>query len=115
MLWGLKLFPTTTGCNVTESLDVPVAVSNLNPIVNRVRGNVPAMGTEGSPLDLGIKTAARALRATVSLNPRYLILATDVERDVVRLVYMRRNAEACAEQLRRRGQVFDGVDDGYQT
>jgi hypothetical protein len=77
VLWGLKLFPTTTMCNVTESLDVPVAMSNRNPIVTRIRGNLPPAGMEGSPLDLGIKTAARALRATPSKNPRYLILATD--------------------------------------
>ena len=77
VLWGLKLFPTTTMCNVTETLDVPVAVSNLNPIVMRIRGNLPPMGMEGSPLDQGIKTAAQALRMTTSMNPRYLILATD--------------------------------------
>ena len=77
VLWGLKLFPTTTMCNVNEMLDVPVAISNFDPIVMRLRGSVPMGGMEGSPLDLGIKTAARALRATSSPNPRYLILATD--------------------------------------
>jgi hypothetical protein len=77
--WGLKLFPTsaTPMCNVTEPLDVPVSISNFDPVINRIRGNAPTMGPEGSPLDLGIKRAAAALRLTASTNPRYLVLATD--------------------------------------
>jgi hypothetical protein len=80
VLWGLKMFPTTTGCDVTPTLDVPVALSNRNAMVTRIRGNIPMMGVEGSPLEQGIKTAAQALLATPPAsppNPRYLVLATD--------------------------------------
>jgi hypothetical protein len=77
--WGLKLFPTNAVplCNVTEGLDVPIGVSNLGPITTSIRGRTPLTGPEGSPLDLGIKKAAAALRLVPSPNPRYLVLATD--------------------------------------
>ncbi len=78
VLWGLKLFPSSNVmCDVTESLDVPVALSNLNPIVMRIRGSMPMMGMDGSPLDQGVKAATRALLINPSNNPRYLVLATD--------------------------------------
>jgi hypothetical protein len=81
--WGLKLFPSTptsmcnSAGNVTDGLDVPVGLSNLDPLLMRIRGGMPVMGPEGSPLDLGIKKAAAALGLGTSDNPRYLILATD--------------------------------------
>jgi hypothetical protein len=78
--WGLKLFPSLPApnmCTVTDPLDVPVALSNLSPLVNRIRGSMPTMGPEGSPLDLGIKKAAAALKLINSRNPRYMVLASD--------------------------------------
>ena len=78
--WGLKLFPSIPAanmCTVSDPLDVPVGLSNYNPLVTRIRGSQPTMGPEGSPLDLGIKRAAAALRLTPSRNPRYLVLASD--------------------------------------
>jgi hypothetical protein len=80
--WGLKLFPSTPSAptctaSVADGLDVPVGLSNFEPIVMRIRGSLPAMGPEGSPLDLGLKKAVMALRAMDTENPRYLILASD--------------------------------------
>jgi hypothetical protein len=80
--WGLKLFPSIPAApmcaaSVSDGLDVPVGLSNYDPLVTRIRGSMPAMGPDGSPLDLGIKKAAAALRLIASSNPRYLVFASD--------------------------------------
>ena len=87
VLWGLKFFPTTMGCEVADGLDVAMAASNYNPVVNRIRGTQPVLGMEGSPLHQAIKKATNALvarqsaalttMATAHDNPRIMVLATD--------------------------------------
>jgi len=75
--WGLKFVPSMAGCEVTSSLDVAVATSNYNAIVNRIRGTMPVTGPEGSPLATGIQAASRGLLFGAPTTPRYLVLATD--------------------------------------
>jgi hypothetical protein len=75
--WGLKFFPTTMGCEVAEGFDVAMAPSNYNAVIMRIRGTMPAMGVEGSPLHQAIKKATVALMARPRGNPRFMALVTD--------------------------------------
>jgi hypothetical protein len=85
LYWGLKLFPSMAPappCTVSDALDVNIALSNRDAVIMRVRGGMPAAGTDGSPLDLAIRKASLALDwpdqpGDELERPRYLILATD--------------------------------------
>jgi hypothetical protein len=75
--WGLKLFPTTTMCEVADGVDVQVGASNYNAVIMKMRGTEPATGPDGSPLHTAIRKAANALVQRATANPKYLVLATD--------------------------------------
>jgi hypothetical protein len=78
LAWGLKLFPTVTStiCDVSIGLDVPVGLSNASIILGWIRNYAPESRPDGTPLGQGIERAATALRG-ISQNPRYLVLVTD--------------------------------------
>jgi hypothetical protein len=75
--WGLKLFPSTTMCEVVDGVDVQVGAQNINALVTKMRGTEPVAGPEGSPLHSAIRKAHFALAQRTTTNPRFLVLASD--------------------------------------
>jgi hypothetical protein len=82
VLWGLKAFPTgEVRCAVNDGVEVPSAPTNYATVWGRIMGSAPAGGNGGggTPTTAAIKKAVAYLNATPSMNPRYLVLATDGE------------------------------------
>jgi hypothetical protein len=75
--WGLKLFPSTTMCEVVDGVDVQVGAQNINALVTKMRGTEPVAGPEGTPLHTAIRKAHFALAQRTTTNPRFLVLASD--------------------------------------
>jgi hypothetical protein len=75
--WGLKLFPSTTMCEVADGIDVQVGALNYSAVVTAMRGTEPVAGPEGSPLHTAIRKAHFALAQRPTINPRFLVLASD--------------------------------------
>jgi hypothetical protein len=75
--WGLKFFPTTMNCEVADGFDVAMAPSNYSAVITRIRGTMPAVGVEGSPLHQAIKKATVALQTRPRGNLRVMALVTD--------------------------------------
>ena len=73
--WGLKLFPTSTACMVSDGVDVPVGSAAFNDVITRIRGTIPAMGSEGSPIHQAVLTALVGFPAAA--KPRFFVLASD--------------------------------------
>jgi hypothetical protein len=73
--WGLKFFPSTMTCLVSDGVDVPVGPAQFNEVITRIRGGQPDTGPEGAPLFQAVFTAFQSFpRAN---NPRFFVLATD--------------------------------------
>jgi hypothetical protein len=81
VLWGLKTFPSTdVRCSVADGVEVPSATMNYTPVWGRIQASAPGTGAGGgTPTTLAIGKAVSYLNATPSMNPRYLVLATDGE------------------------------------
>jgi hypothetical protein len=79
--WGLKTFPSTDmRCSVTDGVEVPSAPMNYAGVWPRIMAANPGMGAGGgTPTTLAVQKAVAYLNATPSMNPRYLVLATDGE------------------------------------
>jgi hypothetical protein len=75
--WGLKLFPSTTMCEVAEGIDVQVGAMNFSNLVTKMRGTEPVAGPEGTPLHTAIRKAHFALSQRTTTNPRFMVLASD--------------------------------------
>ena len=75
--WGLKLFPSTTMCEVADGVDVQVGALNYSAVVTKMRGTEPVAGPEGSPLHTAIRKAHFALAQRGTTNPKFLVLASD--------------------------------------
>jgi len=81
VLWGLKTFPSTDmRCNVADGVEVPSAMMNYTPVWGRIQASAPGTGAGGgTPTTLAVQKAVTYLNATPSMNPRYIVLATDGE------------------------------------
>jgi hypothetical protein len=77
VLWGLKWFPTTVGCAVTDPMEVPVATGNYRSMLTAMQGTSPNLGTGGTPMQLGLRKATAHLASRKTPNPKYLVLGTD--------------------------------------
>jgi hypothetical protein len=79
--WGLKTFPSgDLRCNVADGVEVPSAPMNYATVWGHIMSAAPGTGAGGgTPTTLAIKKAVAQLNATPSMNPRYLVLATDGE------------------------------------
>lgn len=77
VLWGMKMFPTSQGCSVTDTMEVPVAAANYPMMSAAIRGSSPNMAFPGTPMPGALRAATAHLRARPGTNPRYLLLATD--------------------------------------
>lgn len=76
VLWGLKTFPTTTGCTVRMGAEHDVIVNNYAPISQTIMQVTPGR-SNGTPTTAGMKAAAAYLKARTTPNPKYILLATD--------------------------------------
>jgi hypothetical protein len=80
--WGLKTFPSGDGrCMVADGVDVPSAPMNHATVWPRIEASAPGSGTSagGTPTTVAMQKAVAYLKANPSMNPRYLVLATDGE------------------------------------
>jgi len=79
--WGLKSFPSSDmRCNVTDGVEVPSAPMNYMKVWGQIQAVPPGTGAGGgTPTTLALQKAVTYLNATPSMNPRYLVLATDGE------------------------------------
>jgi hypothetical protein len=79
VLWGLKMFPSRTGCGVRDGVEQDVALNNHGPINMAVRGATPPQNANGTPTTDAMKAATAYLAARTTPNPKYILLATDGE------------------------------------
>jgi hypothetical protein len=80
--WGLKTFPSGDGrCAVADGVEVPSAPMNYLSVWPKIMASAPMSGMSagGTPTTLALQKAVAHLKATPSMNPRYLVLATDGE------------------------------------
>jgi hypothetical protein len=79
--WGLKAFPSSDmRCSVTDGVDVPSAPMNYTKVWGQIQAVAPGTAAGGgTPTTLALQKAVTYLNTTPSMNPRYLVLATDGE------------------------------------
>jgi hypothetical protein len=80
--WGLKAFPSGgERCGVSDGVEVPSAPNNHGTVWSRITSNAPMGGNGGggTPTTMAMQKAVAYLRSTSSMNPRYIVLATDGE------------------------------------
>ncbi len=76
--WGMTLFPTPSGCNVSPTVEVPMAPKNHAMIMSVANGmNYNSSGDGGTPTSDAMKKATAYLLTDKSPNPKYILLATD--------------------------------------
>jgi hypothetical protein len=74
--WGLKTFPTITGCDVLPQVEVPIN-DDAQPVADAVASGMPAQSGAGTPTSAAIAAAAGYLKNLATPNPKYIVLATD--------------------------------------
>jgi hypothetical protein len=74
--WGLKNFPTITGCDVLPQVEVPISDDWL-PVSNAIAAGSPAQSGAGTPTSDAVAAAAAYLETLTTPNPKYIVLATD--------------------------------------
>jgi hypothetical protein len=77
VFWGLKMFPTVSGCNISDDMEVPVALENHAAMSGAMNGTSPNTGTSGTPMQLALRKATAHLLSRANKNPKYLVLGTD--------------------------------------
>ncbi len=76
--WGLKLFPgPAIVCNVADGVEVAPAPDNYAAMGAAIMATLPT-GT-GTPTRYVMQKAVAYFKQTASINPRYIVLATDGE------------------------------------
>jgi hypothetical protein len=75
--WGLHLFPVGPICNVPDVATVAVAPKNHTPVMAAIRGNQPYIDGGATPTQAAIRKATAIMQQRQTMNPRYLVLATD--------------------------------------
>jgi len=78
VLWGLKTFPTTTGCNVRAGVEHDVLINNYTLISGTIMQARPG-NSNGTPTTLAMTSATAYLKGHATTNPKYILLATDGE------------------------------------
>ncbi len=74
--WGLKTFPTLTGCDELPQVEVPIS-DDTRPVADAVVTGMPAQSGAGTPTSDAVAAAAAYLKTLVTPNPKYIVLATD--------------------------------------
>jgi hypothetical protein len=78
--WGLKTFPETSVCQVTDAIDVPVAANNAGAVTGAVSATTPE--GDGTPTGDAMNAAVKYLQtldAAGDTDQKYILLATDGE------------------------------------
>jgi hypothetical protein len=75
--WGLKTFPTTSGCSVSDAMDVEVGPMNYAAMARRFGMTTPNTGESGTPMQTALRKAFAHMKGRTTKNPKYLVLATD--------------------------------------
>ncbi len=78
--WGLKYFPTTTGCNIADGVDVTPALNNGDKLFTSIKKATPVItgdGLPGTPLQAGVRAATTYLTSRRVPNPQFMIVASD--------------------------------------
>jgi hypothetical protein len=76
--WGLKSFPNPQACKVQPDLEVPIGPVSA-AVSDAVAATRPNVGGSGTPTGPAVEIAAGYLRNRATINPKYLVLATDGE------------------------------------
>jgi hypothetical protein len=74
--WGLKNFPTISGCDVLTLVEVPIS-DDTQPVADAIASGFPAQSGAGTPTSAAIAAAAGYLAKLATPNPKYIVLATD--------------------------------------
>jgi hypothetical protein len=77
--WGLKTFPTTAACNVSEGVEVPIAGMNSGNVNGFIEMTRPNEDQGGTPTAAAVSRALAYLKTRETKNPKYIVLATDGE------------------------------------
>jgi hypothetical protein len=75
--WGLKLFPTAEGCEVSDQMEVPAALDNHPAMSAAMKGTTPNVGANGTPMRLALRKATLHLQGLGTPNGKYLLIGTD--------------------------------------
>jgi hypothetical protein len=75
--WGLKTFPTTSGCDVSDGVEVAVDTGDVGPLRAFLRMTGPSEIPGGTPAQAAIERVTQHLAARRSQKLQYLVLATD--------------------------------------
>jgi len=78
VMWGLKMFPTTSVCSVAPGVERDVELQNHTAIENLVRQSTPGTNN-GTPTTAAMRAALAYLSRRTTPNPKYILLATDGE------------------------------------
>lgn len=76
--WGLKMYPTTSACNVSNGVEVEVSESST-PVATAIKMARPNDDQGGTPTAAAVRTGTAYLMTRTSKNPKYVVLATDGE------------------------------------
>jgi hypothetical protein len=77
--WGLKTYPSTSACNVTEGVEVPVVPANGAAMLRTIDATQPNNEAGGTPTALAVTRATDYAKTLTSKGAKYLLLATDGE------------------------------------
>ncbi len=77
VLWGLKMFPTVSGCQMSDEPEVPVALDDHPMMSMAMKGTRPNAGPNGTPMQLAYRKSLAHLKARTTMNPKYLVIGTD--------------------------------------
>jgi hypothetical protein len=81
--WGLKFFPDNqmNTCNVSATAAVPIAPMNGAAVSTAIMGATAAdmgvIGYQSTPTRNGMNGAVTYMNSVMSMNPKYILLATD--------------------------------------
>jgi hypothetical protein len=114
--WGLKTFPSADArCGVADGVEVPSAPMNHDTVWPRIMSSAPSSGTGGggTPTTLALQKAVAYLKANPSMNPRYLVLATDGEPNCA--AGGGRNAASSSDDAAAIAAVGEALAAGFKT
>ena len=75
--WGMKMYPTTEGCAVSDAPEVPVAPGSYEKVRTAMRSTGPNRGLSGTPTALVFNQATRYMQTIPTTTTKYFVLATD--------------------------------------
>ncbi len=78
--WGLKMFPSVSGCGVTLGVEEDVKPANYTTVFGRITtAGFNNTGDGGTPTAAAMNAAVAYLKTRTTKNPKFIVLATDGE------------------------------------